>query len=40
METITFDTFISLYNIDKIDFIKTDCEGGEYDILLNITYPT
>lgn len=32
METITFDKFIKLYNIDKIDFIKTDCEGGEYDI--------
>lgn len=32
METITFETFVDLYNIDKIDFIKTDCEGGEYDI--------
>lgn len=32
METLTFDRFIELYNIDKIDFIKTDCEGGEYDI--------
>jgi len=32
METITFQKFINLYNIDKIDFIKTDCEGGEYDI--------
>jgi FkbM family methyltransferase len=32
METITFDKFINLYNIEKIDFIKTDCEGGEYDI--------
>lgn len=32
METITFNRFINLYNINKIDFIKTDCEGGEYDI--------
>ena len=21
-----------LYGLDKIDFLKTDCEGGEYDI--------
>lgn len=32
METITFKTFIDNYSIDKIDFLKTDCEGGEYDI--------
>ena len=32
MEAITFKTFIDLYGIEKIDFIKTDCEGGEYDI--------
>jgi hypothetical protein len=32
MDTITFDKFINLYNIEKIDFIKIDCEGGEYDI--------
>jgi FkbM family methyltransferase len=32
MESITFKTFIDLYNLDNIDFIKTDCEGGEYDI--------
>lgn len=28
----TFSKVISDYNIKKIDFIKTDCEGGEYDI--------
>lgn len=27
-----FDSFIKQYNINKIDFLKTDCEGGEYDI--------
>ena len=30
--TITFKKFIENYNIQTIDFIKTDCEGGEYDI--------
>lgn len=29
---ITFKSFIKEYNIQKIDFLKTDCEGGEYDI--------
>lgn len=29
---ITFKTLIRENNIDKIDFLKTDCEGGEYDI--------
>jgi len=32
METITFKSFIENYSINKIDFLKTDCEGGEYDI--------
>lgn len=32
MEGITFDRFCKLYNIEKIDFLKTDCEGGEYHI--------
>lgn len=40
MESITFDKLIDLYSLDKIDFIKTDCEGGEYDIFLeeNFSY--
>lgn len=29
---IRFDTFLKKYNIEKIDFLKSDCEGGEYDI--------
>lgn len=32
MESITFKSFVENYSIDKIDFLKTDCEGGEYDI--------
>lgn len=32
MEGITFKTLCELYNIKRIDFLKTDCEGGEYDI--------
>jgi len=40
MESITFSRFINLYGLEKIDFIKTDCEGGEYDIFNdeNINY--
>lgn len=29
----SFDQFIDFYKIDNIDFLKIDCEGGEYDIL-------
>ncbi len=29
---ISFKNFIDLYNIKQIDFLKTDCEEGEYDI--------
>jgi autotransporter strand-loop-strand O-heptosyltransferase len=32
MEVITFGKLLDLYNVDKIDFLKLDCEGGEYDI--------
>ena len=32
MEGITFKDFIQENNIDRIDFLKTDCDGGEYDI--------
>lgn len=32
MEGMNLKKFIDDYNIDKIDFLKTDCEGGEYDI--------
>lgn len=31
--TISFSDFISKYQIDHIDYLKLDCEGGEYSIL-------
>ena len=37
MESITFDRLLSLYHLEKIDFLKIDCEGGEYSIF-NETY--
>ena len=30
--TYTFTEFLTQNNIDRIDFMKCDCEGGEYDI--------
>ena len=32
-ETIRWKTFIDRFGIDEINFLKLDCEGGEYDIL-------
>ena len=32
VNTMTFDTLIREQAIDRIDFLKVDCEGGEYDI--------
>jgi len=32
VESVSFKTIIKDYRIEKIDFIKTDCEGGEYSI--------
>ena len=32
-QKLTFAEFIDYYNIDHIDYLKIDCEGGEYDIL-------
>jgi len=33
--SITFKQIIQDYNITKIDFLKTDCEGGEYSVFNN-----
>jgi autotransporter strand-loop-strand O-heptosyltransferase len=32
MESINFKKLLDLYGIEKIDFLKTDCESGEYEI--------
>lgn len=32
MSVITFDEVLKNYNLSKIDFMKVDCEGGEYEI--------
>lgn len=32
LETITFDTLLKQCNLTKIDFLKIDCEGGEYSV--------
>ena len=32
VNTLTFNEFIKLSGITHIDFLKFDCEGGEYDI--------
>lgn len=34
-EGITFKNLIETYNIEKIDFLKIDCEGGEYSIFID-----
>jgi FkbM family methyltransferase len=35
VETITLEDFIKEQKIEKIDFLKMDCEGSEYEILKN-----
>lgn len=36
---MTFMEFIERYNIEKIDYLKIDCEGGEYNILTKENLP-
>ena len=38
MESITFDKFIKLYGLNRIDFVKTDCEGGEYEMFKPVKF--
>jgi FkbM family methyltransferase len=35
VDTISLKDFFDTYKIKKIDFLKMDCEGSEYDILMN-----
>lgn len=32
-KTTSFKDFLARYNIEHIDYLKLDCEGGEYDVL-------
>ena len=32
VDAVTFSTFVEENKVTQIDFLKTDCEGGEYDI--------
>jgi FkbM family methyltransferase len=35
VKTISFEDFVKSNNVSKIDFLKMDCEGAEYDIFFN-----
>jgi FkbM family methyltransferase len=37
VESVSLDTLIAEHNLDRIDLLKVDCEGGEYDILPTAT---
>jgi len=37
--SVKFSTFIQENNIERIDFLKSDCEGGEYDIFNDENLP-
>ena len=39
VETISFNTIISENNLSHIDFLKLDCEGGEYDVFSEDNVP-
>lgn len=36
VDTISLATFLEDQGVDVIDFLKADCEGAEYEILLNL----
>jgi len=36
IQAITLAQIIDTYQLEKIDFLKIDCEGSEYDILYNL----
>ena len=39
VSTTTFMDYVKSKGIEKIDFLKTDCEGGEWDIFTKENYP-
>jgi len=36
IEAITFDDFLKKYNLDKINYLKVDIEGAEFDLFENM----
>jgi FkbM family methyltransferase len=36
IETITFDDFVKQYNLDRINYLKVDIEGAEFDLFENM----
>ena len=36
VEHISFKNFIEQNNVNKVDFLKLDCEGSEYEILFHV----
>lgn len=39
VNTLTFNEFVRLNRLKRIDFLKFDCEGGEYDIFSEENIP-
>jgi len=39
VETTSFRSIVEQHNLDRIDFIKTDCEGGEYNLFTDANMP-
>ena len=39
VETTSFRSIIKEHNLDRVDFIKTDCEGGEYSLFTEANMP-
>jgi len=40
IKTISLQDIINNNNLQRINFLKLDCEGAEYEILLNLDYQT
>ncbi len=40
VQTISLDEFVKNHGIQKIDFLKMDCEEAEYEILFNSSHET
>ena len=40
VKVITLDTLFNDHHLDRIDFLKMDCEGSEFDILMNANKET